>query len=99
MQEFNVNLHERHENITNPYVLGSLIISRALFKTSVAKLANFDIGALQGQVTEGLKKSTEMLMKSAGTTKAAGKEVAQTAKETAKETLGVFKKLIPTGEK
>ena len=95
VSEFDVNIDERYENITNPYIFGSLIVTRALFKTSVARLANFDIGALQGEVSETLKKSTEMFMKTAGSTK----EAVGTAKEAAKETFGAFKKLLPTGGK
>jgi len=45
VKEYDVNIHERHANITNPQVFAALIVSRALFKTSVASLANFDIGA------------------------------------------------------
>ena len=98
VSEFDVNIDERYENITNPYVFGSLIVTRALFKTSVARLANFDVGALQGEVADSLKKSTEMFMKTAGTTRGAGKEVAATAKETAKETIGTFKKIFSGGQ-
>ncbi len=50
VQEFNVNLDERYSAITDPTALGSLIVSRALFKTAIAQLANFDLNALNRQI-------------------------------------------------
>ena len=47
VQKFPVNIHERYQNITNPYVLGGLVVSRALMQTSIARLANFELGDLQ----------------------------------------------------
>lgn len=98
VSEYNVNLHERHENITNPYVLGSLIVSRALLHTAVAKLADFDLDALEGQVADVMKRSRGILTTTAGSTREAGKEVAGAAKEAAKETTDALKKLFPLGK-
>lgn len=93
--EFNINLHERHENITNPYRLGSLIVSRALFRTTVARLASFDLDVLEGQLTDTLKKYRGQLTEVAGTTRGAGGEIVGTAKEAAQEAVGTLKKIFP----
>jgi len=53
---FDVNIDEQYENINDPYIFASLIVSRALLKTTIARLANFDVQALQGDVTAALKK-------------------------------------------
>jgi len=98
VSEFDVNIDERYENITNPYVFGSLIVTRALFKTSVARLANFDVRALQGEVTDTLKKSTGMILKTASSTKQVGREAMGTAQEAAKETTGALKKIFSGGQ-
>ena len=50
VQEFHVNLDEHYAKITDPTALGSLIVSRALFKTTVAQLAGFDLKILDQQV-------------------------------------------------
>lgn len=55
IKEFNVNLNERYENITNPYTLASLIVFKALANTSIASLANFDLGSVKNMATEGIK--------------------------------------------
>ena len=103
--EFNVNINEKYQNISNPYALGSIILSRALFNTTIASLAHFDVKALEGQLKGALTKYTGdvtgTLMKTTATTrevgqKAAGsaKEVAGSAKDAVEETAGALKKLF-----
>ena len=103
--EFNVNINEKYQNISNPYALGSIILSRALFNTTIASLTNFDVKALEGQLKGALTKYTGdvtgTLMKTTATTrevgqKAAGsaKEVAGSAKDAVEETAGALKKLF-----
>lgn len=58
VQEFPVNIDERYEHITSPQVLASLILSRALMKTTVARLTGFDAKALQAQLTAQLEQAT-----------------------------------------
>lgn len=55
VQEFTINLDEEYRDITDPTALGSLIVARALFNTTIAGLANFDLGALDQQVRNLLK--------------------------------------------
>ncbi len=61
VKEFNVNIDEQYQNITDPNALVSLIVVKALTKTTIANLANFDISALQGQAAEAMGKATEAL--------------------------------------
>ena len=61
VREFHVNLDERHRNVNDPAALGALIVSRALLKTTIASLANFDLGSLDDYAKDVLKFSTETL--------------------------------------
>ena len=51
--EYNIDLDERYERITDPYALGCLIVSRALYKTNISRLTGFDLGPLEAEI-EGL---------------------------------------------
>ena len=59
VREFNVDVHERFHHVTNPYALTGLIITRALAKTTVARLTNLDLGALQSDVTTLIRGSLD----------------------------------------
>ncbi|NQT32954.1 MAG: DNA-binding protein [Candidatus Omnitrophica bacterium] len=54
VQEFKIDLDETYNNITDPATLVNLIIVKALARTSIARLTNFDIGALQGSVADSM---------------------------------------------
>ena len=101
--EFDVNIREKYENISNPYVLGSLILTRALFKTQIARLANFDVRGLETGLTDAVKKYsgalTDTVSKTAFTTKGMGKEVAGSAKQAVGDTADALKKIFPFGNK
>ena len=58
---FNINLNEEYAHITNPQLLGGLIISKALAKTTIAQLANVDVGALTANVEQQLKGAATQL--------------------------------------
>ncbi|MDO8730926.1 MAG: AsmA family protein [Candidatus Omnitrophota bacterium] len=59
VREFNVNLHERHANVNDPTALGALIVSRALLNTAIAKLAHFDLGALDNYAKDVVGKAVD----------------------------------------
>ena len=68
--EFACRVDERYENITNPYQLVSLIVSRSLIKTSPSTIIGFDLTPLQNQFQgamsqgiEALKNTYECLLK------------------------------------
>ncbi len=50
VQQFSLNLDETNTNITNVNALLPLIISKALFNTTLGKLVNFDISGLASQL-------------------------------------------------
>lgn len=60
VREFNVNIDEHYQNITDPVALGSLIVARVLIRTTVANLTGFDVGALEGYAREILQSSREV---------------------------------------
>jgi hypothetical protein len=59
VQEFSLNLHERHRHITHPAGLAALIVSKALVHTTIGRLTSFDLGALKAQVGGVLERATE----------------------------------------
>jgi uncharacterized protein involved in outer membrane biogenesis len=58
--KYNVNLHEKFHNITDLDEMGKLILVKALLKTNIAGLANFDIDFLQSGISESLTKATDI---------------------------------------
>ncbi len=60
VQEFNVQINERYEQVANPQVLGSLILVKALRNTAIARLTNFDIGLFSVDVNDVLKRATSL---------------------------------------
>ncbi len=100
VKEYNVNIDDRFENITNPKTLVRLIILKALKNTAIARLANFDIGKLQRGISGTVKKTTEKVQEA---TDRAVKDIEEKARETARETVekaaDTIKKLLPFGNK
>ncbi|MFH1622048.1 MAG: AsmA family protein [Candidatus Omnitrophota bacterium] len=100
VKEFNVNLDEQFENITDPYALTSLIVVKALAKTSIASLANFNLSDLQKNVTDMAQKAASAAKESvekigADAQKAVG-EVTKSLEETGKGLTETFK--LPFGK-
>ena len=95
VQEFLVNINERYEHITNPQALASLIVIKALAKTSIAQLAHFDVGALRGQAEDALRGATSLATHALGSAAGLGQEAGKEAARTADKTLKAFKKLLP----
>jgi hypothetical protein len=104
VREFNVNIDERYENITDPQSFVRLIIVKALKNTTIASLANFNIGKLQKGLTDTVRKTAENALQAPGKAVEAGKDlIEEKAAETAKETVGkaadTLKKFLPFGKK
>lgn len=83
VREFRVNIDEEYSNIHDTTGLASLIVTRALVKTTVANLANFDLRALENQALQALRIPREWL----------GGTVGQKAGDAA----DALKKLLPFG--
>ena len=103
VKEYNVNINERFENITDPKTIVRLIIFKALKNTAIASLTNFDLGKLQKGLTGTIKKTAEMALETPGRAIEVGKEAGEKIKETARETVekaaDTIKKLFPFGKK
>lgn len=65
IKEFNVNLNERYENITNPYALASLIVFKALVNTGISSLTNFDLGPLKNMASDVIANATKIATEAA----------------------------------
>ncbi len=87
VKEFNVNIDERYENITDPKSFVRLIIVKALKNTTIAKLTNFDLGKLQSGISGTIKKTTEMAQEASGRALEAGKNASAKAREAAGKTV------------
>ncbi|KHE90569.1 MAG: hypothetical protein K8F52_02645 [Candidatus Scalindua rubra] len=83
VKEFNVNIDERYENITDPQSFVRLIIVKALKNTTIASLANFDIEKLQKGLTEAARKAAEKAMETPDKAVEAGKKAAEETVEKA----------------
>ncbi|MGB2601529.1 MAG: hypothetical protein WBD00_04940 [Candidatus Omnitrophota bacterium] len=60
IQEFDVNIDETYENITDLESVISLIMVKALAKTTVSKLANFEMNKLTDNITDQLLSSSKL---------------------------------------
>lgn len=58
VKEYNVAINERYTNITDPYSFASLVVFKALAKTRIASLTNFDLGSLKDAASDALSKIT-----------------------------------------
>ncbi|MFC1807633.1 hypothetical protein ACFL0T_04620 [Candidatus Omnitrophota bacterium] len=86
VQEFDVNLDEKYENITNPYSLVSLIVVKALMNTSIARLTNFDLGGLKGTVSDTLGSAQKIATESVTKAKEAIGQTTESLKKTTEAT-------------
>jgi len=65
VKEFNLNLDEEYQDITDPNQLVRLIVLRVMMNTPLAALTNFNVGALQSSVTETLDASKQKALEAA----------------------------------
>lgn len=103
VQEFNVNLDEKYENIQDLYSLVSLIVVKTLMNTTIARLTDFDLKGLKGSISDTLAtaqkvaaetaaQAKEALDKTAVQARQAAQEVSQKAQEAVKATTESLKK-------
>ena len=93
VKEFNLNINEKFSNLTDPYSVVSVVVVRALMNTSIANLANFDIGGLSGTVSGTLATAQEVT----GQAVAAAQQTVKTVTDTADAVKDLFKN--PFGSK
>lgn len=63
--KFEIRVDEQYENITNPYELVSLIVSRSLVKTDPSSIIGFDLTPLEGQFKDVMSKGVEVIKNTA----------------------------------
>ncbi len=85
VKEYNVNIDDRFENITDPKTFGRLIIVKALKNTTIASLTNFDLGKLQRGISGTVRKTAEKALETPGRAIEIGKDAGEKARETAEE--------------
>tara|TARA_B100001964_G_C13793821_1_gene405691 strand:- start:46 stop:555 length:510 start_codon:yes stop_codon:yes gene_type:complete len=103
VKEYNVNINERYENITDPKSFVRLIILKALKNTAIANLTNFDLGKLQRGISGTVKETAEKALETPGRAieigKDAGEKVKKDAKEAVEKAADAIKKILPFGKK
>ncbi|HPW77511.1 MAG: hypothetical protein BWY44_00787 [Candidatus Omnitrophica bacterium ADurb.Bin292] len=100
VREFNINLDESYENITEQGALIRVIVLRVMTKTPLAMLTNFDLGSLQSSVGGIVGSATDLASQTAAkgldtiktTTSMAG-SLAGDAKDTVKDAAGTVKSI------
>ena len=85
MQEFNVNLDEKYENIRDPYSLVSLIVVKTLMNTTIARLTDFDLKGLQGSISDTLATAQKVAAETAAQAKEVLNKTAVQARQVAQE--------------
>jgi len=94
VKEFNINLNEQFQNVNDPYALATLIITRALAKTTIASLANLDLDSLQAGVTSLLQQQSGALFSTIGDAGKAADAISGEAGRAVKETTNTLKKIL-----
>lgn len=100
VREFNINLDESYENITEQGALIRMIVLRVMTRTPLAMLTNFDLGSLQSSVGGIVGSATDLASQTAAkgldtiktTTSVAG-SLAGDAKDTVKDAAGTVKSI------
>jgi hypothetical protein len=64
--EFMIPIDEKYENISNPYELVSLIVSRSLVKTTPSAIIGFDMTPLQNEFQGAVRNGVEAIKKGLG---------------------------------
>jgi len=92
VKEYYININEKYENINDPYSLVSLIVVKALIKTNIANLTDFDLQMLQRSVDDVLNTAQQVVGMAAEKTGEAIKATTQKTEEAVKGTTETIKK-------
>ncbi len=97
VREFNINIDEQFENITDPYALSSIILVKALSNTAISRLTNFDLSDLTQDVSAMAQKAAkESVEKISSEAQKAVSDAADTLGEAGKKLTDTFK--LPFGK-
>ncbi|MEW6075636.1 MAG: hypothetical protein AB1530_04945 [Candidatus Omnitrophota bacterium] len=94
--EFRININEEYRNIDNPVALVSLITFKALSHTTVASLANLDLGPLKLAATESLKGATKLVSDTASKVVDLGEKAGKAAIGTVQNATQKLKSFLST---
>lgn len=95
---YNINISENYKNITTTHTLVALIVVKALMKTTISSLANFDVGPLMEGVKATLKGVGRVVIDSADKAVDVGLKVGTKAKDVAQEAVDTLKQILPLGK-
>lgn len=98
VREFNVNIDERYENITDPRMFANLIVFKALMNTSIAGLADFDLGLLQDGLGVTLGTASKVVDGTADAVLETGAKVTDAAKKTTEKLADTIEGILPFGK-
>jgi hypothetical protein len=87
VKEYNVNIDEQYEDISDPKSFMRLIVIKALKNTTIAKLTSFNVDKLKKGLTGTVKKTAEMAQKTTDRALEAGKDASGKVREAAGKTV------------
>ena len=97
VQEFPINLDEQYTHITSPQSFAALIVSRALMRTSLARLTNINLASLQslvqnpmGSVTQAVGMARSGAAAGVNLVTGGAKSATQGATKAGQEAVGAF---------
>ena len=97
-KEFNINIDERYENITNPYELSKVVIAKALTNTTIGSLANIDLGSIKKKAANALNKAAEEINKTLNSGANAGKTAQDIINKKKDEFINTINKALQSGQ-
>jgi uncharacterized protein involved in outer membrane biogenesis len=101
VKEYNINIDERFENITDPNTLVSLIMTKALMKTALRGFADFDTQQLREDAQAAAQKTKEAaaeeIDKARQVAQEAAEKAGQAAQEAAEKASKALEGLFPFG--
>lgn len=96
VREFNVNIDEQYTDITDPYMLVSLIAFKAISNTTISSLTNFDMSGMRGNISGVLGSAKQMTGQATAVAQDTIKKAQQQTKDVVKDTQDTVKKTADT---
>jgi len=87
VKEYNVNIDEQYEDVSDPKSFMRLIVIKALKNTTIAKLTSFNVDKLKKGLTGTVKKTTEKAQEAADRALKAGRNASEKARKTTVESV------------
>ncbi len=102
-KEFNINIDETYNNITDPNSLAKLIMAKAIVNTTITSLTGFDLNIIKEGISGTIKTTTGIATNVIDKTLDAGVKIGNTTKDVLKEgiekTADTIKNILPLGQK